>query len=334
MVDSAHGSGVEMETHHLLYFITVAEELHFGHAALKLHIAQPPLSRHIKALEGYLGVELFYRDRRHVRLTAAGEAFLPTAREILRLIHAAAEETSRSIPPPTGVVTVAVPTQSSHSLVREIVGAFATEVPTVALQMTVVAPDDLSEALRSGFADIGLLYVSGSSTGPIAEENFYEDTATAVLWKGHRLSRRKAIRLRELAREPWILYQEPLQKRDAWQFLRRCSTRVGFELNVAMTTNSLTEAMAAVDRKEGVSIIPRGYDCIAHLSRRYVPIDSHDLCVPLGMYRRKDDKQAILEALLHIARQICDRRSRTRPAGGSRTNECESTSLSTTSTRN
>lgn len=297
-----------METHHLRYFIAVADELHFGRAALKLHIAQPPLSRHIKALEKYLGVDLFYRDRRHVELTAAGEVFLPTAREILRLIQLAAEETSRAIPPPMGELTLAVPTRNSNPLISEVMDAFGTEVPTVALQKAVISPDEVSQALCSGFADVALLYISASGGTDLIEERFYEEEATAVLWRGHRLSRRKSIRLRELSNEQWVLYQASEVGQDIWRFLRRYASAAGFELRASVKT-SLSEALGAVDRKEGITVIPHSYDYIAHLERRYVPIDRADLCIPLSIYTRKTDKKSVTAAFMHLAQQCRLRRS-------------------------
>ena len=308
MVASKVGFEVGMETHHLRYFITVAEELHFGRAALKLHIAQPPLSRHIKALEKYLGVELFYRDRRSVRLTAAGETFLPTAREILRLIQLAAEETSRSIPAPVGSITLAIPSESSHALVREVVDSFSSEVPSVSLQKCVIAHDDLASGILSGFADMALLYMSGVGDSTLREESFCEDTAVAVVWRGHRLARRKSIRLRELEEDNWILFGQCSNTDRCWTFLRKSAERIGLTLKCGRPTPSLLAALDAVDQKEGITIIPHSYEWVPHLDRRYIPIEREDLAVPLSAYCRLDDKQTITAALLHVALQTKTRR--------------------------
>ena len=309
MVANEVGREVDMETHHLRYFITVAEELHFSRAALKLHIAQPPLSRHIKALEKYLGVDLFYRDRRHVRLTAAGEAFLPTAREILRLIQVAAEETSQTIPPPVGSITFAIPSDSSHSLVREVTESFSSEVPDVSLQRCTLAHDDLSSGIESGFADVALLYMAGLGTEKLKEEAFCEDTAVAVVWKGHRLSRRKAIRLRELASDHWILYQQGDESCRCWDFLRKGAERIGMSLKQSSPVKTLATALEGVNQKCGVTLMPHSYEWVPHLERRYIPIEREDLVFPLSAYCRSNDSQTVTTVLLHVARQTRIRRN-------------------------
>src|SRR5262244_1783584 len=85
-----------MELRHLRYFVAVAEELHFGHAAARVHVAQPAVSRQIHALEEEIGLKLFERDRRRVALTTAGDAFIKEARVLLGQVVSAVEAAQRA----------------------------------------------------------------------------------------------------------------------------------------------------------------------------------------------------------------------------------------------
>src|SRR6478735_9517769 len=104
-------------------FVAVAEEQHFGRAAVRLHITQPPLSRRIQLLEEQLGVELFDRSRRAVRLTAAGRVFLVDARKILALAQEAALSAQRMPRGEIGVVTIGFTAASAYSFLERVVSA-------------------------------------------------------------------------------------------------------------------------------------------------------------------------------------------------------------------
>jgi DNA-binding transcriptional LysR family regulator len=122
-----------VELRHLRYFVAVAEERHFGRAAQRLRIAQPPLSRQIQALEAELDLSLFDRSRRRVELTAAGAAFLEHARRVLEALDAGVREARRAAAGEIGRIAIGYPSSVAFSGLPELLRAFRLRSPGVAI---------------------------------------------------------------------------------------------------------------------------------------------------------------------------------------------------------
>jgi DNA-binding transcriptional LysR family regulator len=159
---------------HLAYFVAVAEELHFGRAAQRLHMAQPPLSQRIRTLERKLGVKLFERSSRHVSLTPAGRVLVAEARDLL----ASAEEleaTMRQVRDGTaGDVRAALVSDVGPRVIAGVVRRFRAMRPDVRLDVRHAPTADQAESLSTGRLDVGLLVhpltVTGLATGPVLEK--------------------------------------------------------------------------------------------------------------------------------------------------------------------
>jgi DNA-binding transcriptional LysR family regulator len=145
------------ELTHLRCFVVLAEELHFGHAAERLHMTQSPLSRQIQVLERILGVELFNRASRRVTLTLAGETFLQEARRIVRLTESAALAARRVWKGETGRISIGFTAVSGYFLLPQIVTRAAAELPGLELQLHELVSGDQLEALHSGLIDLALV---------------------------------------------------------------------------------------------------------------------------------------------------------------------------------
>ena len=145
-----------MELRHLRYFAAVAEELHFGRAAARLHIAQPPLSQQIRQLETELGFPLFVRAHRQVRLTEAGHSFLAGARAVLQRAEQAAVEARRVARGETGSLAVGFVASATYGLVPSLFRLFRRRHPGVALSLAELSTEEQLGALRSGAIQLGL----------------------------------------------------------------------------------------------------------------------------------------------------------------------------------
>src|SRR5687767_2086529 len=146
-----------MELRHLRYFVAVAEELHFGRAAVRLHVSQPPLSQQIKALEEELGVQLFQRTRRHVELTDAGRALLPEARAALEQAERAQRVAREAGAGARGRLVIGFVTSASYSVLPAAVRALRRAWPSVEVTLREMVPSAQLEALEWREIDVGLL---------------------------------------------------------------------------------------------------------------------------------------------------------------------------------
>lgn len=145
------------ELNQLVCFVTLAEELHFGRAARRLAMTQPPLSRQIQLLEHHLDTKLFDRTSRTVRLTPAGERFLVEARQILRLAEGASSLAKKVALGKTGSIRIGFTAASAYDFVPRLVTACQAELPDVDLSLKEMVSGDQMEALGSGQIDIGFI---------------------------------------------------------------------------------------------------------------------------------------------------------------------------------
>jgi DNA-binding transcriptional LysR family regulator len=159
-----------MELRQLRYFTTLAEELHFGRAAKRLALTQPPLSQAILNLERELGVRLFERTRRRVALTHAGRAFLDEARQTLLCAERAAERARRASRGEVGRLSVGFLANTAYTLLPLVLRDFARGFPGVSLDLRELTIPQQLDALRRGNIDVGLL------RPPVADAEIAADT--------------------------------------------------------------------------------------------------------------------------------------------------------------
>jgi DNA-binding transcriptional LysR family regulator len=187
----------DLEVRQLRYFIAVAEELHFGRAAVRLGMAQPPLSRAIRDLERQLGVALFERTTRQVRLTAAGEVLLRDARTALEAVTAAACRT-REAGRPSPRLRVALKADVDGGMLPQILDAYCADDAALPAELVLGAIGEQPQALREGRADVGLLLCPFDDHG-LDTEPLLTEPLLAALAAADPLAARTQLRLADLA---------------------------------------------------------------------------------------------------------------------------------------
>jgi LysR family transcriptional regulator, benzoate and cis,cis-muconate-responsive activator of ben and cat genes len=194
-----------VETRELRYFVAVAEARHFGRAAERLGMAQPPLSRAIAQLERRLGAELFRRTPRGVELTDAGLVLLSEGRAALDAVDAAERRTRRAAGeggrPSLVLVSKA---GASGELMAKLLDAYAAEPDSVHVDLVLCGPAQQEPMLRDGRADVALLHLPYDDTDGLDTEELLHETQVAVLPSGHPWATRRELSVADLAEVPGL----------------------------------------------------------------------------------------------------------------------------------
>jgi DNA-binding transcriptional LysR family regulator len=196
----------DVETRELRYFVAVAEELHFGRAAERLGIAQPPLSRAIAQLERRLGVALLERTSRSVGLTEAGSVLLREGRAALDAVDAADRRTRRAALAAAGDPGLVLVTKAgaSYELLAKLLDAYGAEPGAVAVDVVLCGIAEQERLLRDGRADVALLHRPFDSTVGFDTEELCTEGQVAVLPAGHPLSTRAELWMSEVSALPGL----------------------------------------------------------------------------------------------------------------------------------
>jgi DNA-binding transcriptional LysR family regulator len=243
-----------MDIRKLRHFVVVAEELHFGRAARRLSLTQPPLSMSIRGLEEELGVRLFERTRRSVSLTHAGAVFLDEARGILDRTARAVDLTKAAYRGEVGRLTVGFLAATAYTLLPLVLRDFAVRFPGVALELRELTMPQQFEAFRRGDIDVGMLRAPVSDP-LLASEVIVEEPMIVALPTGHALSKLARIPAKKLAGQPFVMY--PRQPGTVFHDLvMEFCRHAGFAPRVSQEASQTHAVMGLVSAGLGVALVP------------------------------------------------------------------------------
>jgi DNA-binding transcriptional LysR family regulator len=247
-----------MELRHLRYFVAVAEELHFGRAAKRLHIAQPPLSRQIRDLEREIGTPLFERVPRGVELTPAGAAFLPEARLTLAQADRAQRTAQRAAQGETGRLRVGFVEAATHSgILPDVLSFFRVHLPSVGLSLFELDPLRQAEAFLDGRIDLGILHSPPLDADRwLRVDVIYTEPVVLAVPKAHRFSGRARFTLGSLAGESFVLFPRHVAPSMYDDIIARCRA-VGFSPRIVQEAAGWHTLASLVGAGVGVGFVPR-----------------------------------------------------------------------------
>jgi DNA-binding transcriptional LysR family regulator len=236
----------------LRYVVAVAAERHFTRAARRLHVAQPSLSSQVRALEFELGAELFDRSRRGVTLTAAGEQFLPWARQALADCESGREAVRELLGLHRGRLAIGATPSLTTGLLPPLLAAFRTRYPGVELLLRQAGSQDLVASLDEGELDVALVILPVGaprvSARPLAEEEL-----VLAVSPRHRFAGRSSITVKDLRGLPLVGFREGYDLRETT--LTACRT-AGFEPTLALEGGEMDGVLALAAAGLGAAVVP------------------------------------------------------------------------------
>lgn len=281
---------MNIELRHLRYFIAVAEELHFAHAAARLNISQPPLSQQIQILEQQIGARLFARTNRSVSLTEAGRQFLADSRQILSQVDDAAARAARLHHGETGELRIGFTSSAPFiKAVSDTLSTFRRRYPDVHIQTRETNTREQIVPLNEGALDLGLMR-NTQLPDTLAWERVLREPLLAMVPRDHPLASQPRVSLRELAREPFVFFDPHVGTGlydDILGLMRRydLTPAITQEVGEAMTIIGLVAAGL------GVSILPASFRRVQLLEMCWLPIEEQDAVSEMWLVWSKHHEQ-------------------------------------------
>jgi DNA-binding transcriptional LysR family regulator len=297
-----------MELRHLRYFVAVAEDLHFGRAANRLHTSQSSLSQQIRNLETELKVDLLRRVKRHVELTSAGNRFLREARGILAAAERAAGLARETAREESQKIVIGISPEMDWAFLGKALRLFRDHAPSVEVLFQNLTPDAQIAALRSGRIDIGFVGLPIEAEGVVSEVTGRERLVVAIPEK-HPMARHGRIRLRELSREAYTLWPRYLSP-GRYDQLLSIFRRAGFGPPITMEGGlpSTQTVLGMVAAGLTVALVDPAIKQRAMEGVVFRPIADREVFIESGVIYRREDPSPLLASFLHEVRLTPRRR--------------------------
>lgn len=246
-----------MDIKQLRYFVMVAEELSFSKAADRLHMSQPPLSQQIKSLEEEMGLALFTRNRREVKLTEAGLVFLREARVLLDQLRTAVNMAVNASQKSVGTLRVGVATSGLFSVLPTLLDLIRHDFPNVEVQVSDMQSDTQVLSLTQGTLDLGIVHVSPQRL-KLARHPVHSENLSLVLPTSHRCANLPQIDLRDIAEEPMVAISRT-HAPTVFDAAIACCAAAGFSPLIKHTARAPFTIFQMVRMGFGVALVPRSY---------------------------------------------------------------------------
>jgi DNA-binding transcriptional LysR family regulator len=290
-----------MELRHLRYFLAVSEELHFGRAATRLHIAQPPLSQQIQQLEKEIGIQLFKRNRRSVELTAAGKVFQREAYNSLECIEKGVQKARLASRGEAGWLSVGFIGSSTYEVLPSILKEFRRKFSEVELVLQEIQSTEQNQALREQRIHVSFARFPKPEKG-LVFETVYRENLVVALPLSHHLNRKKSLKLSDIVNEPFILF--PHQQSAHAANTIQVFADAGLTPQIVQTVEEMHTALGLVAAGIGVTLVPSSMQKTQREAVVYLNLAKSAPVLELKMGYREDESSPVLKRFIETVHSM------------------------------
>jgi DNA-binding transcriptional LysR family regulator len=282
----------------LKQFIAVAEELHFGRAAVRLHMSQPPLSRSIHQIEKDLEVNLFIRHPHGVELTNEGEVFLEEARNILLNVERAYERTLQAKRGEIGRLVIGYHGSTVFDQLPRLLAQFREHYPEAQIDMHNMNKNEQLLNLRDHSIHVG--FIRNVNDEPdITTHNITKEAIFAAVYDSHPLIKAKTVALKTLSNEAFIVFPRVTRPSFADQTIAQCR-KAGFVPNIVQESEDATSALVLVSAGMGIALVPQSACNIKIPGVKFIPLSDKNFYVELSCIHLSKRRATVLDAFLEL----------------------------------
>jgi DNA-binding transcriptional LysR family regulator len=306
-----------MELRHVRYFLAVAEELHFGRAAARLNISQPPLSQQIRRLERELQAPLFHRTKRRVELTNAGRVFLDEARALVTLAEQAAGNAQRASRGEIGQLLVGCALWADFLSGAAIIRRFARRHPDVEVELRDLTTAEQVSALVAGHLHVGILRPPVPSK-LLASERLLSECLVVAFPRGHRFRSYERVPWKALVDEPYVLFSR--RRAPAYEaVVARACNEAGVTLKVRYEVEHPQTVLSIVEAGLGISLVPASLQTVKRPGIAYRRLSPPGPALETVIAWRRGSERPLVQAFVAVAREVAARGAASpRPGAGAR----------------
>lgn len=291
-----------MELRHLKYFIAVAEELHFGRAAARLYIAQPPLSQQIKQLEKEIGVVLFNRTKRTVELTEAGKVFQREAYAVLERLDKGIIKAQQAARGEAGWLSIGFVSSINYEILPNVLREFRRQCPDVDIFLQEMHNPEQNQSLLEKRIHIGFARMPSESRELISQVVAREPLIVA-LPASHELAAKSHLKLCDLVNEPFIIFSQS-RPSPFYEFVVRLCAEAGFQPKVVQQVGEIQTALGLVAAEIGVTLVPASTINLHREGVIYKTLAAPEAVIEMMMQYRKDETSPVVARFLEVIQKL------------------------------